>query len=1404
MLQRSFDGAERNPLVDALALKMDGKPNAVRDAFATFSRDSDENPPSAVRLFGGGSADEAFNYSFGVNLTEQEYHDGLDAAASKQPYVAPAENAAGDGAVPEISTWDQGAGGEQPAGADADGSEPGDAGERAATSGELEPGEGASASHGQPEGVQGWFRIRGDGTYEIAKTSLGDLSTFVHEPAHAYLEQFRELTQREAASPELKDDFAKIAEWLGTSPEVAYRDGFTVAQHEKWAEANTKYLREGKAPDSYLAQIFRHFSQWLSSVYKRTSRLGVEISPEIRGVMDRLYKSEQATRAAEAELPEPLFKSPEEAGWSEEEYKRYAERQGLNVSDAKARLIKEMHEAWVRERTQQWRQEKAATREAVTTEVDARPEYTAIRSLRRGTLDDGTEMTLNREALVSQFGEERVKALQQLHRGLYRQEGGTDAETAAEVLGFGSGEEMMRALERTPRRQAAIDAAVQARMTAEHGDVRYDGTAEDRARLNMEGDERARQTHSELQALRRQVARERKKAADTREALRAITTQPLEDYQRAARAMVEQKALADLTPMRYLIASRKFSREAFDAVRRGDAVTAAEAKNKELLNHFLYRAAMDAAEYGKKFERWVERVNKMPAQQRLGLAQENSGIDYRDQFNFLMARYGASKWPLTPPERSLRDWADEVYGNGNEVPIDPAVLNEGKAKNYKNVPLSELRNLHDALAVIHHLAGMEFKMFVQGKQVKFAEAKQAMIAAGEKNLRQNPEMTFEENRSFLDRKLDVFRSTDALLVRMERLVEWLDGGKTGPWHDNLWNLAADAQGDEYTMQHEVTRTVTESLENMNPELRRKLATEKVTVEGVGEALTRKRMLAMALNMGNEGNLDRMQKTFIDKGWDPAAIGKIAGLLTREEWQFVQGAWDSLKPLGQRMNEQEQRLSGLPPKMVEVLPLRVTPVDGDSEIELAGGYYPIAYDPKFTDKGRQQNEKEAAQNAMQSGYVRATTARGYTKDRTGYGGPLLFDYERVLTSHVAQVAKDLSHREFMLAAQRLLLDLNVQKMLRERLGPQYEAQMMPWLRTIINDRNGSIGQGLSPVSDGLQKLRGNLVTATIGLKVTTAILQIFHASKMLLYAKPGSIAQALGDMLARPMELTRENQELSPNEMRFRGENLDRDVRAALRDQSHAGTMKKAYVEAARWTLATMDHLMSHTLWRAAYRDGLEKFAELSEREAQRQAVLHADSAVRLGLGTNAPKDLPAIMRNNDFTKLITVLYGFHNGVYNQMRDNAHQFRYGGGVAKLTYSTILTALAPALLGALATGDKPKDGENWGLWAAKKALLFSADTVPLLGSVAHGMVEGRDMQLTPIENVLAKGVKALYHAAKPGDGDRDWLGIGLDAAESAGGILGVPGTGQVVKTARYLRRASAGKVQNPSVWGAVLGR
>ena len=1242
---------------------------------------------------------------------------------------------------------------------------------------------------GENESPRGWFRVLPDGTYEIGKTKIGDLSTFVHEPAHAYLKILGDLSKREGASDTLKGDYQKVLEYLGA------KDGepLTREQQETWARANEQYLREGIAPSSGLKGTFQRFAIWLGSVYKKASDLGVTLSDDIRGVFDRMYAAEDGVNKAESEAGPKLFASPEEAGYTDEQFQKYAEQNNMSAEQAKADILGRLNEAAVRARSESWRNEEQNVREAVTADIDQKPEYSAIRSLRKGELDDGTKLTMGRDDLVKQFGEDRVKALQAAHPGLYRNEGGEeDPEVVAEVFGYNSAEEMMRAIEAAPRRSTAIETATRDFMTAKHGDIRYDGTLDDQARIALENDNRAKGLHAELTALKQKVAG----MTGQRDALRSIDVAPIASYREAAQQMVEKKAVSDLQPTRYLDASRKYSREAFEALQKGDAQAAAEAKHKELMNHFLFREATEAKEYIGKFEAYAKRVQKTAAQSKLGLA----GGDYRDQFNRLLGRYGLG--PQVPAgQRTLGEWAASEYEQGKEPAIAAPIFDETRTVNYRSAPVAEIRQLHDALINIRKLASLELGMEVNGKRIEFDAAMASMEAQARESLPSKPTRVLLKNATVGERTTDFAQRGNALLMRTEFLMKRLDGGEAGPWHDYLWNLASDAQGNEYKLQAEVTKRISDAFDAMPKEQRRGML-DKVTVEGIPETVTRHDLVSIAFNMGNDGNVDRLEKTFIAHGWDPNAIDRVGQMLTREEWQFVQDGWDSLKPLGQAQSDLERRLTGLPPVMVKPTPMDLDLGDGEPALHLDGGYYPIVMDPKYSARGAQQDAGTTAQNLMEAGYGRAATSRGNMQARTGFGGPLQLDYEQVLTQHTAKVIKDITHREFMLAANKMLLNSGVRQSIRETLGAGYEEKMLPWLRTIINDRNGSATQGLGDVSRLMRALRTNIVKAALTFKVSTVLLQVTHASSMFNYTSPGSYASSLIAFMAHPKEMSAEIRALSPNEMASRGENIDRDLRTLIQTETGKKGIGHAIARAGMAPVQFMDHVMSFPLWHAVYQDSLKENVNLPEDTAQYRAMQKADGAVRMGLGSNAPKDLPPIMRNNDFTKLITTLGGFHNLKWNQMSGLASEARNGGGLGKLTYGMLMAAVIPAVLGQLVTGHGPKDDENAGLWAAKRALLFPAETVPVLGNVVEGMEGKGDISFSPLQGMAERAAKAGAHAASDSD-DKDWTGIGMDGVQSAMDAFGVVGTDQAAKIIRYARKASNGEIDSPNVWDAVAG-
>jgi hypothetical protein len=192
----------------------------------------------------------------------------------------------------------------------------------------------------------------------------------------------------------------------------------------------------------------------------------------------------------------------------------------------------------------------------------------------------------------------------------------------------------------------------------------------------------------------------------------------------------------------------------------------------------------------------------------------------------------------------------------------------------------------------------------------------------------------------------------------------------------------------------------------------------------------------------------------------------------------------------------------------------------------------------------------------------------------------------------------------------------------------------------------------------------------------------------------------------------------------------------------------------------------------------------------------------MGLGANAPKDLPPIMRNHDLTKFLTTMGGFHNLKWNQMADVASQFRGDRNYLKMTYGMVMAGIIPAVLGSWISGRGPEEGENPGAWAAKRALLFPLETMAILNIAVDAIDNRGDVRLSPIVSSVERAAKAA-HTALGDNPEKDRVGLGMDFLQATMELFGVSGTDQAFKIARYGRRVSKGEIPNFNPWEAVMG-
>ena len=129
-------------------------------------------------------------------------------------------------------------------------------------------------------------KIRFVGDKTIIQLLNADASSFPHEAAHLFLEEYIRYAPH---SPEIAADLKEIYDWLGVQPGKQP----TVEQHEKFAKGFERYLADGKAPSEGLKGVFKQFAKWLAKVYQFAKEKLDPIPPHVSKLFDRMLAADQ-------------------------------------------------------------------------------------------------------------------------------------------------------------------------------------------------------------------------------------------------------------------------------------------------------------------------------------------------------------------------------------------------------------------------------------------------------------------------------------------------------------------------------------------------------------------------------------------------------------------------------------------------------------------------------------------------------------------------------------------------------------------------------------------------------------------------------------------------------------------------------------------------------------------------------------------------------------------------------------------------------------------------------------------------------------------------------------------------------------------------------------------------------
>ena len=1066
----------------------------------------------------------------------------------------------------------------------------------------------------------------------IRLTETHNLSTFLHEAGHLYLETMRSISEGDGVPQEVRDDWQKILNYLG----VTEGRQITGKHHEKWARSFETYLMEGKAPSVELQDAFNAFKRWLELIYSKLRDLaGIELSDEIRGVFDRILASEAQIAQAEAvQEYAAIFSTAEEAGWSQEVFEVYRDSAQRAHQDAVEVETKRMLAAMNREQERWWNIEKDKVREEVTAEVHSAKLYIALSMLQRGTQPDGspTRMApfkIDKKSLLALLQGSQITLNNFPRPFIYTVKGGVDVDTAAQIFGYSSGHQMIQEIARAPKMEkknlleSRIIGETEARMRERFPDPMLDGTLADEAVRAVHSDRRASVLAAEMRALRKraradaEIVRATRQTMsrtdrETREANRGQLPKKLEVAQIKAGASlaIGKKQIRNVQPHVYLNAERKAGRQAFEAAAKKDYQTAYDQKRKQIVNHEMYRAAVKAKNQSEATQRYLQKFERKRVQQRLG----RSGM--LDKILAVIEGVNFRRISLKQVDREKAfDEMMQAIEDGRLI-ASPAILAKLKARgtNWQDLTVEEFRGMRDIVKQLEHLAKAEVASIINGEEVIFTDAEDDIVNS---MLEMNKVIPFQQGqKTAAQERKEGRRRIRHHTLSTGSIVRILDDGHWGALTRRLVIPIRRAYVEKlipaFHKQQEDIIAIYKKHYSMS-----ELGdfSKKKPIPNTRQELSRSDILSMGMHMGSDSN----QKAFfggILKDGRGKAIGPAypeqdvrAALATLDarDWAFIQDMWDYLNTYWPAASEAELRRRGIVPQKIEAQPFTVTTSDGQT-ISLKGGYMRLYYTGK---RARADEIDEMAKMLGNGFFVSVTTRAGSTHERVENHGRIVRLGLGAIDQHLREVIRDINIGDEAKFIARLLNSDKVYSAF-DRTGNEVALdELKLWLT------DAAVGE--LPAQNKMEQLaaytRVGFTKSKLAFSTTVTLLQLTGVFQSMGLVGTKAYGQGFGKFMQDPVGHYKRVMETSTYMHTRYGTMQSFSVEAADAKALMRNTfgpvptrLKMGFERFSHyyfWTIAKMQSLVDVTTWMGAYWKAKNIEGILNEQEA----IFYADNIV---------------------------------------------------------------------------------------------------------------------------------------------------------------------------------------------------
>lgn len=1245
-----------------------------------------------------------------------------------------------------------------------------------------------------------------------------NLSTYLHETGHWALDMYSNLAADALAHPEIRADMDQILKWFGVKDIDTWNKMSLSEQrpyHEQFARGFESYLMEGKAPSMELRPAFQRIRAWMTSIYHSLKNLNVELTPEVRGVFDRMLASDEAIKDAEVArgymLPEVKPENISGADW-ETLTKLQAQAHADAVDELQTKSVRDMQ--WlsnlkgkkVRELNREAAEQRKGVQAEVEKQVDQMPVYKAEKWLKTGetTAEDGEEVKalkgfkLNTDdvrRMLETLPEDQRIAPADL-KGLTSPEG-LHPDMVAEMFGFSSGEKLLTELVGREPRESVVEGMTDQKMLEEHGELSSPQAINEAANAAVANAARTRFTATLMRVM----------------AKSPIPTRTLVNgAKEAADAAIGQKKVGDLRPAQYDRQEAQANKKRMRLMAT-DPAGAFDAQRAALLNGQLGIAAREA-------QAEMQDLLKVQAKYDKKSIRTKMDPDILDQIDALRDRFDFRKNP-TPDKKvqQLSQWVDSQKALGYSPVESEDMLNPAVRTHYSDMTVDQMRGLLATLKSMEKLARGRRTLTVEGQQRDLqevvAEMNEKMKARGEKftdaQLAEKPRRGIDPAwRVALDRTEAWLRGAGADMKAQHFKANQYDLHQImGPFHRYLFEPVFDANYKFLDLRREVSNDFREAAKKLGGREWQHSLMDVVENHNLMDnsletptkrRLTRGDLIGMALHVGNESNFDKLAQGM---GWKPEDIWRALHDNMRKE------DWEAARVLGEASGKHWDDQVQMNRNMGNTMPEKIQPRPFMTKFgEMPGWYAPVRYDPIRSRLAKKQAAARAvnpAEGLFSKTYYRAdTTTNGSLNARVaGYHDFIDLDWHATEQA-IHDSLRDLAYREALVNAHKVWANNDFRRQFMRTYGPEAYDSLGEWLGRIVNNEAGD--ERTNRFVHFMAATRRAVVASGIALRISTMLKHGGSAGiKSMGYFAGGGekyfLARVKGIALAHGAQVAEALAKFP--EIRARAEQQDRDFNQTISSLMEPESVHAKAERFGHAGVATLDFLTAVPTAHAAYdwatTEGIPKrLGGTGQPMSHADAVKFASSMVREAHGTNIESGRSNLINTrSELLKTLTVLHGFMNNAWGQNLDaidKMHMKEFGKPEIAARY--LMAMIVPGLVvGAVTEGLPDKQKEGWAHWTASAIGGEYAATVPLLRDMYAQVAKGyHEAGLPPFFKAFAQLAKPVEDVKNAAQGKE--VKAPVKDAANAGGLL-LPGLSQIGATSQFLIDEHTGKQKAETV-------